>query len=160
MTEDEKQNLGERLTRSIKIDKNGCWIWQLTVNHDGYGVTNYAKRKYISTSRASWLVFKGPIAKGLHVLHRCDVRRCLNPFHLFLGTPGENAKDRDLKARHPKHIPEETVIAIQKLDTCWSFKAIASTYGISQETVKRIVTRSRPRYRDIYKAHQAGAKDE
>jgi len=152
------ENVGERLTRSIHIDKNGCWIWQLAKEVSGYGHIGLPNRRVLKTHRVSWMLFRGPIPANKQVLHRCDVRSCVNPYHLFLGDPGINAIDRTMKARHPRHVSDETIIAIQKLDTCWSYKAIASTYKISRETAKRIVTRSRPRYREIYKAQQAGGK--
>jgi DNA invertase Pin-like site-specific DNA recombinase len=36
------------------------------------------------------------------VLHRCDNPPCQNPAHWFLGTPGDNNKDRDAKGRTAK----------------------------------------------------------
>lgn len=52
--------------------------------------------------RASWELHNGAIPEGLMVLHRCDVRDCVNPEHLFLGTCDDNLKDCSRKGRmHP-----------------------------------------------------------
>jgi hypothetical protein len=46
------------------------------------------------------MLFIGPIPDGICVLHRCDVKPCFNPDHLFLGTKGENNADTTAKGRH------------------------------------------------------------
>lgn len=48
----------------------------------------------------SWEIHNGPIPDELCVLHRCDIRPCVNPSHLFLGTKGDNIRDASAKGRH------------------------------------------------------------
>lgn len=53
----------------------------------------------IDAHRASWLVHRGPIPKGMQVLHRCDVKTCVNPDHLWIGTQKDNIADMMAKGR-------------------------------------------------------------
>jgi hypothetical protein len=49
----------------------------------------------------SWEFTKGPIPSGLHVWHKFENTRCVNPSHLFLGTPADNQRDKTEKGRTP-----------------------------------------------------------
>lgn len=95
----------DRLMKKVCKLPDGCWLWQGTTRH-GYGVI-YVKetRRYERTHRLSWELHRGPIPEGegfhgICVCHYCDVRNCINPDHLFLGTQLDNVRDRDRKKRH------------------------------------------------------------
>ena len=80
-----------------------CWLWKLCVSTDGYGrvrVGNTATGRHLTTThRHSWTLCYGPIPDGLFVLHRCDVRACVRPDHLFVGTQADNMHDMIAKGR-------------------------------------------------------------
>lgn len=83
--------------------KTGCWIWAHFINDvTGYGIV----RSPFSTSRQahrySWEHNVGKVPAGLLVLHKCDVRSCINPKHLFLGTCKDNLQDMARKGRGAK----------------------------------------------------------
>ena len=92
--------LADRILRRVEYDTvGGCWLWSgAIIANAGYG--NLPIRgKSVAASRAAWMAFKGPIPDGLMVCHKCDVRLCCNPDHLFLGTQKDNMADMTAKGR-------------------------------------------------------------
>lgn len=79
------------------VKQESCWDWKGIIEHTGYGKLGI--RPPIKAHRASWIIHKGPIPKGLIVCHTCDNRKCTNPDHLWLGTHKDNIQDRIKKGR-------------------------------------------------------------
>lgn len=78
---------------------DGCWEWQASSrNSRGYGAIGVNSHPQLA-HRVAWEVWNGPIPEGMHVLHRCDNRRCIRPDHLFLGTHLDNMRDAVAKGR-------------------------------------------------------------
>jgi hypothetical protein len=88
----------ERFLAKYKVVK-GHWIWQKNKTQGGYGVFKFAQ-KDTTAHRASYLFFVGEIPPSMHVLHICDTPSCINPAHLFIGTPADNMRDMVLKGRN------------------------------------------------------------
>src|SRR4051794_35999147 len=76
----------------------GCWLWIGYVGDDGYPAIA-TRFKPMRAHRAAWMVTHGPIQEGLVVCHKCDQPLCINPAHLFLGTPADNTRDMVAKGR-------------------------------------------------------------
>lgn len=94
-----------------KVDKNGsvhpvlgtrCWMWTASLGTAGYGQIGVGGRGVPpgASHRVSWELHFGPIPDGLNVLHKCDVKPCVNPAHFFLGTLLDNNADMKAKGRY------------------------------------------------------------
>lgn len=89
----------EVLAERISPDtETGCFLWTGYKNNVGYGQIEVDGKIWLA-HRLSWTVRRGPIPKGLLVLHKCDTPLCVNPEHLFLGTHKDNSADMMQKGR-------------------------------------------------------------
>ena len=84
-----------------KVDRRSfseCWPWTASLDSRGYGHI-WWEGKLRTASRVSWMINKGPVPPGRHVLHRCDNLICVNPNHLFVGSHEDNMADMAQKGR-------------------------------------------------------------
>ena len=165
-----------------RVDKNGplpdqsiphyrglsqCWTWLGSLHpQKGYGQLGWNGR-LIYVHRFSWILANGAIPDGMRILHRCDIRSCVNPDHLFVGTDEDNARDRESKSRgkqpcgdmngkrrHPDKCArgERNGNAILTLEQIVqmrfryrlggiSHQALADEYGIDKSQAGRIIRR-------------------
>lgn len=139
-------SLKERFWRRVK-KSNGCWLWiggKTGIN--GYGRLRVDGRKE-SAHRISWLFHRGKIPKGELVLHKCDVRPCVNPDHLFLGSYSDNVIDCVGKGRPfgygAKKLTNHEVEEIRKRYRPWdrqnSLRALGKEFGVKCQTIHAIV---------------------
>lgn len=136
-----------------KVDRRGpdeCWEWTATRYPTGYGHIGLGKRSLGPgyAHRVSWEIHNGPIPKGMFLCHRCDNPPCVNPSHLFLGTPADNVRDAIAKGRHIKGeqvggcvLTEADVIAIRRRYAAGGIRQgdLAAEYGVSRSNIGFIV---------------------
>ena len=85
-----------------KKSESECWEWEGQKLSNGYGRISLGAKKLGADGahRVSWkLANKQDIPKGMHIMHKCDNPKCVNPSHLELGTPKQNTQDMIRKGR-------------------------------------------------------------
>lgn len=127
--------------------KSGCWLWTGHRYSQGYGAFHVAG-KVVRSHRIAWQFYCGRIPPGLWVLHKCDVRHCVNPYHLFLGTRADNTADMVSKGRQPRALGERNSHAKLTASDVLLIRAddrashlIAADYSVSQSAIRWIKRR-------------------
>lgn len=141
-----------------KVDKSGdCWMWTAALGRGGYGSFVDPSLTTHRAHRIAYLLEVGPIPAGMDVCHSCDVRACVRPSHLWLGTRAENNRDMAIKGRakgvphvrtagerNPRHVLTDA--QVRSIRTAkregGSTKLLAEEYGVSRTVIKKIANGS------------------
>lgn len=146
-----RPSASERFWANVKKTDGGCWLWAGGLARGtGYG-SFWVSGENQGTHRFSWEFHHGPIPAGLCVCHKCDVRLCVNPDHLFLGTKADNTRDMLQKQRgisgerHPlsKLTAEQVAVIRQRWANGEHQNHLAQEFGVSASMVFSIVHRHR-----------------
>lgn len=130
-----------------RVDRKGpdeCWLWTGSTTR-GYGAFSIGGAQTYA-HRASYILAFGPIPAGHHVCHRCDNPLCVNPSHLFAGTPRDNIDDKLAKGRQPhgsrlaqaKLREADIPVILSRLAAGELHERIAADYGVSRPAISLI----------------------
>lgn len=143
-------------------DPDGCWLWTGGLRR-GYGRFSLRLGQPVPAHRYAYEQINGVIPDGMFVLHRCDVRGCVRPSHLYAGTHEENMNDRADRGRtasgirhgihiHPERVPrgeshhatKMTRAQVDQMRLRYAAggitqSALAREYGVTQPTVGNII---------------------
>lgn len=133
-----------------KVDHSGdCWLWTGARDRDGYGRFRVL-HAWRGAHRMAWLLARGPIPDGLHVLHRCDAAACVRPEHLKLGTHAENMADMAARGRARAKL---TPLAVKEARAAHAggvgYAKLAARYGVAPETMRAAMRGETWRHVDI-----------
>lgn len=122
--------------RMVELSDDGCWLWTGHKHFLGYGLLCRGAKVW-KAHRWGWTLFNGTIPNGMMVLHKCDVRNCVNPDHLFLGNATDNMRDMAAKGRgvYPDVRGEKNGMAKLTLD---KVKQIRKIYAINKEPMSSL----------------------
>jgi len=129
--------------------RDDCWMWIGSISGNGYGSIS-VNEKTMRAHRFSWELHNGPIPHGMNVLHKCDVRSCVNPSHLFIGSQQDNMDDMVAKGRcirangerqHLSKLNENQVRLIRRIRSEGKLtnENIGKMFNVRKETIREIV---------------------
>ncbi len=135
-----------------KINKtNDCWLWTGAKNDMGYGYIRLDGRS-VRAHRVSYELYVGKISKTKQINHKCHVRNCVKPTHLYAGTSSQNMIDMFESGRGETRRGEKSAMA--KLTTAnvrairksvekgiSTQKDLAKQYGVSNTVISNVVNR-------------------
>lgn len=137
-----------------KVDiksQDECWNWKGAYTQRGYGygviprdqLPEGVKRSQFAAHRMAYLVTHGEIQDDKVICHKCDNRLCVNPSHLFAGSPADNVVDMLKKGRDRvgalNQAQVEEIREIFKTTPEASKPEVAKRYGVTRNTVYKIL---------------------
>lgn len=118
-----------------------CINWLGAKDKNGYGQTTYQGKQW-KAHRLSYFLEKGSIGPNNLICHKCDNPSCINPKHLFEGTPLDNMRDMISKGRANHYLSENNGRAKLNWDivseirnSTESLRSLAKKFNISKSSV-------------------------
>lgn len=122
------------LDRCVPEPNSGCWLWIPYSQPKGYGICS-VNGKMMLAHRVSYEAFKEPLKDGHFICHKCDTPACVNPEHLFQGTPADNLNDAYQKERKGKLTHAQRVEARAMRASGISYSNVAKVFGVDRTAI-------------------------
>jgi hypothetical protein len=125
-----------------------CWEWKGSLDKNGYGKSSYRKFSVRATKFGYELFTNKLVPKGLCICHKCDNPRCVNPYHLFIGTSQDNMIDKVNKRRQASGVgtghavlTKDIVVEIRDLynNHNYKLKQLRDKFLVSESNLSQII---------------------
>jgi len=132
------RSLEDRFWSFVSPEPNsGCWLW-CGSQTKGYGMIGNGPRSSYATHIALQLHGRPrPSIKSL-ACHTCDVTFCVNPDHLYWGTPSQNQKDALARNRKTMMVSPQGEANFSSKLTDEMVREIRANEGSRTELAKRM----------------------
>lgn len=153
---DVDDNFRDRFWGKVQVrSSDECWEWTAYRKPGGYGQFTVRKGVFFNAPIVAAALSLGPVPPGYYVCHHCDNPPCVNPAHLFIGTPTDNAVDMVAKGRAPRSrgvarfnavLDDDAVRDIRASYGAVPTKALAQRYGVSTTAIRAVASGMRWRH--------------
>lgn len=122
-----------------------CWIWQGAPLSSGYGQAMISRGTRGRAHVASFIIYGGALSdKKPFVLHKCDVKLCVNPDHLYSGDVHDNSRDREERTTKKKLSDDnEKEIFIKYSTGNYTQVELAKEFNVGKTTIGNVIERER-----------------
>lgn len=131
-----------------KGDPGECWLWHGAKTKTKYGFMwcfRNGVRRTVFAHRIAYALKHGMVPGDKMVCHKCDVKLCVNPDHLFLGTAADNNRDCIAKGRDgiPLTLTWDQVSEIRDefaRNPNFNRTEMGKKYGVTRYTIMHIIS--------------------
>jgi hypothetical protein len=136
-----------RFDAKVSKEVDGCWLWTGAKSKAGYGQIRATRQRLtLYAHNIAYRRWVSEVPEGMEVCHRCDVRHCVRPDHLFAGTRYDNLRDMVNKDRHVRGertcnavLTDDLAREILRRAGSVSNRTLARSIGVSRSTVDRVI---------------------